>query len=479
LDGQLLTAILLAIELALVVAFSIIILLRRHGDSVSRAAWLVLVILLPIIGAVLYLLIGEVRLGRSRIRRHRDVVLKRSREATPQPAPSGYGAIPERFRQVATLAEAVGGNLPREGNRLELFGETHSTIDSIVADIQRARHTVHLLTYIYLPDQTGVRVADALAHAAARGVECRVLVDGVGSKDFLESPLRETLEMQGVRVVAALPVNPLRTVFSRLDLRNHRKITVVDGRIGYTGSQNIADAEFAPKKRYAPWVDCMVRVEGPAAQDLDTLFAEDWYLDTDEWIDPRTSVDSQASGDGMVAQVIGTGPNVFNNAVRQLTDAVLHLARDEIILTTPYFVPDESTVSAMTTAARRGVRTILVVPERNDSKLVEAASRSYYDPLLDAGVEIHAFQSGLLHAKTLTIDRDLAIVTSANLDRRSFLLNFEATLLVFNSDFASQLRFLQKAYMASSVRIDAAAWAGRAWPRRLWHNAAGLFSPLL
>lgn len=468
-------------HIAIIVTLGLVILLRKNLDSTTRIAWLLLIGVAPFMGAMLYLLIGEIRLGTKRIGRHREVVLRRSAEffqPIQQPLPI---EIEPPFHQIARLAEIVGGSIPRAGNTVELFGNATDTITAMVRDIDAAEHTVHLLTYIYLTDTTGCGLAKALIRAAERGVICRVLADAVGSQGFLSSGLMQQMTDAGVVVTPALPVGALRAVFKRLDLRNHRKITVVDGSIGYTGSRNIADASFAPKRRYAPWVDAMIRIEGPAVADLDRIFAEDWYLDTDDWIEdelPRLA-DEPFDKDGVTAQLVATGPNAANDAVRHVIQAALHLAQDEIILTTPYFVPDQATSTALMTAAQRGVDVQLIVPARNDSRLVAAASRSYYGQLLDAGVRIFEFTGGLLHAKTLSIDRRLGILTSANLDRRSLFLNFEASVIVYDTDFASQLRQLQMEYCNTAREIDSASWSSRHWPTRLWQNAAGLLSPLL
>jgi cardiolipin synthase len=268
-------------------------------------------------------------------------------------------------------------------------------------------------------------------------------------------------------------------LLARIDLRNHRKIVVIDGAIGYCGSTNIADAAFAIKPKFAPWVDASVRIHGPVAWDLQMLFVEDWFLGTEESLDEMLHYQPLAQPDGVPGQLIGTGPSSYNEALRQLIQSAFHMARQELIMTTPYFVPDEATLSALCTAARRGVQTILVLPARNDSPLVAAASRSQYAMLLDAGVEIHEFQRGLLHAKTMTIDRNLAMIGSANLDRRSFELNLEVSLMVYDQDFASQLRFLQRGYMDASRPVDRAAWNRRPWPTQLVQNAAGTLGPLL
>jgi cardiolipin synthase len=457
-----------------------VVLLRRREPSVSLA-WCAVVLSVPIVGALSYLMFGEARLGHRRLRRYREIVARiehpeARRFSHDDPATN---ALNETDRQIALLAESVGGNIPRTGNRMQLFGDTDVVVQRLVEDIDAAREHVHVLFYIWLADDSGRRVAEALLRAAKRGVACRVLVDDVGSRDFLRGPLRTALEHGGVRVAGALPVNLLRVALARIDLRNPRKIAVIDRAIGWTGSQNIANADFAPKRRYAPWVDCMVRIEGPVVRDLQTLFVEDWYLDTDESLEELLVAPVAPREGGVTTQLLGTGPASSRAPMRLLVQAMTQVAREELILTTPYFVPDEATLLSLASAARRGVTTKLVVPRRNDSHLVALASRSFYDPLLDAGVDILEFRDGLLHAKTLTVDRRVGLISSANLDRRSFDLNFESGLVVFDDDFSSQLRFLQVGYVEASTPVSPAAWRRRIWPVRLAQNAAGLLAPVL
>ncbi len=459
-----------------------VILLRcRSGRSAAALAWIVLILALPVVGLLAYLLIGEVRLGRRRIARHREIVqrLQVPFLVKTANAQARSADVPAIYRPIATLGEAVGDNLPRGGNELRLISDTDLFTQALVEDIDAASQHCHLEFYIFVPDHSGTRVAEALIRAASRSVQCRLLVDAVGSKNFLRSPLRRELENASVRVVSALPANVLRMAFARIDLRNHRKIAVIDGCVAYTGSQNIADAEFALKRKFSPWVDAMVRITGPATRDLQVLFVEDWYMDTDEALNELLLIEPPVADDGIAVQIMGTGPNSYNDALRQLTQAAFHSAREELILTTPYFVPDEATVIALRTAARRGVETSLVLPARNDSPLVAAASRSFYQQLLEAGVKIFEFQKGLLHAKTMTIDRDLALVSTANLDRRSFDLNFEVSMVVYDTDFASQLRFVQRSYIADSRAIQADVWSRRPWPKVLLNNAVALVAPLL
>jgi cardiolipin synthase len=463
--------------LALQLTFAALVLVRRPQRQSSALAWILVVVLLPGLGIGAFLLFGDVRLGRRRRERHREIVT-RVRTLLRKHPYARPAELDDIDRSIANLGYLVGETEPQAGNRLELHGDTQLLTKAMVADLDAAEAHAHLLTYIFLADEAGRAVSDALLRAAARGVACRLLVDAAGSRPFLRSPLRRELDQGGVRVVAALP-RRVRLGHTRIDLRNHRKILVVDGRLGYTGSHNIASAAFAPKPKFAPWVDATVRVEGPAVRDLEELFVQDWYLETGETLEECLAVSRPPFPGGIPVQVIGTGPGSRHEAVVRLIQAAFHLAREELILTTPYFVPDEGTYDALLTAAERGVRTVLVVPHRNDSRLVAAASRGLYEPLLDSGVEVHEYTRGLLHAKTITVDRRLAIVSTANLDRRSFELNYEASLVVYDADFASRLCDLQRSYLASSLRIDRAEWAERRWPTKILHNAAGIVAPIL
>jgi len=318
-----------------------------------------------------------------------------------------------------------------------------------------------------------------MIEAAGRGVKCRLLVDAVGSKKFLRSELMRSMRQSGVEVVGALPVNPIRMLLSRLDLRNHRKIAVIDGQIGYTGSNNLAEAAFAIKPDFAPWVDCSIRIDGPAAKELQILFLEDWHFETGTLPENPLKRQPRRNENGLPVQIIATGPNFYNEATTQIVQACIHQASHELVLTTPYFVPDETTIKNLCVCARRGVQTTLVVPARNDSWMVAAASRSNYAPLLEAGVDIHEFKGGLLHAKTITIDREIGIVMSANLDRRSFNLNFECGGIIYDSAFAAELRDLQQTYIDKADRIEESEWLKRSVARRVGNTLAGFLSPIL
>lgn len=470
------------LEFAFRLSLIVWMLSQRRVEPATRLSWIILLLAIPFLGSIIFLLIGENRFGRRRVARHREVLAALDRpetHANSDPAVNAAGTLEGPARRMARLAEQVNGAGAVLGNRIELFGDTDRVLAGLERDIDAATDHCHLLFYIWLDDAAGTRIGRALIRAAARGVSCRVLVDGVGSKDFLKSDLRREMETGGVTVRDALPANAVRAIFARLDLRNHRKIVVIDRELGWTGSQNLAEASFAPKPEFAPWVDCAVRIQGPVVKELHLLFVEDWYLDTNEMLVETLLPPIAPIPGGVTAQAFGTGPNFQNQAATQVIQCLVHEACEELVMTTPYFVPDNATVVNLATAARRGVNTTLIVPRRNDSRLVGLASRSSYAPLLEAGVRIHEFKGGLLHAKTTVVDREIALVSSANLDRRSLFLNFEAGLVVYDGDFAGQLRFLQQQYLDSSVEIDPASWENIPRRRRISQNAAALLSPLL
>jgi cardiolipin synthase len=468
-------------EFTLRLLVAVLVLVRKGRRPTVAMAWILAVLALPVAGVVAYFLVGESRFGRRRAARHARILREVDRpEVHAHPDPRARTPQTDAgSMQLMQMAESVSHGPALAGNSLELSGDSASNIDSMARDIDAASGHVHLLTYIFLLDGAGKRIAQSLLAAARRGVAVRLLVDAVGSKDFLRSELRRKLEAGGVQVAAALPVSLVRLAFARLDIRNHRKLLVVDGTIAWMGSQNIAEASFAPKARYAPWVDCMVRVRGPLVRELQLVFVEDWYMEREQDLDAVLRITPEVDPGGVVAQAVATGPNFGNEAMTTLLQASFQLAREEIVLTTPYYVPDLPMQASLVVAARRGVRVHLVVPRRNDSWLVQRASRAFYEDLLTSGVRIHEFTGGLLHAKTLVIDRGVGIVTSANLDRRSFEINFEMGVLVHDAGFAARLRALQASYIERSEPVELARWNERPLGRRLLESLAGLLSPLL
>ncbi len=457
--------------------------LRPHRDPASRIAWVAVIAAIPILGIFAYLLFGETSIGRKRIDRNHAVLAELPPPAPPKVAEEGRdrAEIPAHYAPLFRLGETINGFPPVGGNAARLMADSNAGIDSMVADMDAATDHIHLIFYIWLADNNGLKVVEALKRAAARGVACRAMADGLGSRAMIRSKNWRAMREAGVQVAVALPIgNPLlRPLHGRIDLRNHRKIVIIDDRITYCGSQNCADPEFRVKPKFAPWVDALMRFEGPVARQNQHVFAGDWMTYVDEDIRGLLKTPIDAFGDGFAAQVIATGPTVRSSAMPETFGALLYAARRELVITTPYYVPDETLQSALCAAAHRGVRTTIVFPARNDSWQVAGASRSYYRGLLAAGVEIYEYEGGLLHTKSITLDGEVTLIGSANMDRRSFDLNYENNILLYDASLTAAMRARQESYIASSRTVKMADV--EAWPigRRLWNNAVGMLSPLL
>jgi cardiolipin synthase len=457
--------------------------LRPYREPASRIAWTVVIVAVPFVGVVAYILFGEVNIGRRRVERMRIVTRElQAATAIANTDPASFRtAGPAAYQHLFRVGHSISGLSPVTGNSASLLPDSNATIEAIVADIGDARDHVHLLFYIWLADHNGCKVVTALTRAAARGVACRVMADGLGSRAIINSRHWQAMADAGVRVAEALPIgNPfLRLLTGRIDLRNHRKIVVIDHHITYCGSQNCADPEFRVKPRYAPWVDAVMRFEGPIARQNQYLFACDWMSHVDEDLTGLLQCSEEPPSGGVVAQVVGTGPTVRFSAMPELFESIMHSARRELLISTPYFVPSESMMSALCAAGYRGVATTIIFPARNDSMIVAAASRSYYAALLDAGVRIFEYQGGLLHTKSLTMDGEVTLIGSANMDRRSFDLNYENNILLIDRQLTASMYGRQQQYLARSAEISPNDVAGWSTPRRLWNNAVAMFGPVL
>jgi len=481
--ASLATAAAVVIHVLIEVLLIIRILLRPNRQPAARIAWIVVIASLPVAGILAYLFFGEVSIGRRRIARVREVTegMPDFPAAIPGDDANLEANVPERYVHLFRVGRSISRLDPVGGNSAQLPADSNAVIDAMVADIDAAEQHVHLLFYIWLPDGNGCKVVAALQRAAGRGVQCRAMADDLGSRSMIHSEHWQAMRDAGVHVAVALPIgNPLLRPFrGRIDLRDHRKIVVIDGRITYCGSQNCADPEFRIKPKYAPWVDAMMRFEGPIATQNQFLFTRDWMTYAGEDLYELLRQPIPAPRTGFPAQIIATGPTARTSAMPEMFETLMYAARRELVITTPYYVPDESMQNALCSAAYRGVDTTIVFPARNDSWVVAAASRSYYADLLAAGVKIYEYQGGLLHTKSLTLDGDITLIGSANMDRRSFDLNYENNILFYDPDLTTVMRQRQQEYLTRSNQVDPDEVA--AWPmtRRLWNNTIAMLGPLL
>lgn len=466
----------------IVVGFTARILVREDISPPARTAWFIVLNLVPYFGSVMYFLFGEIDIGHRASERYKAIFaeIKQINGQGTDVLQTVAPRINPNYQPAFDYAASINGFPVVGGNTARLMPSAKDSVKGMVQDIDAATDHVHVLYYIWLDDATGTALAEALIRATKRGVTCRAMADGLGSRALVGSPLWARMKAAGVHLAAALPLNkPIRTILtSRLDLRNHRKITVVDGRITYCGSRNSADPEFRVKPKYAPWIDIMLRFEGPIVAQNQLLFAIDWMAATGENIGVSNPGDG-SDANGFAAVVVGDGPTERRGATPQLFANLIACARQSITISTPYFVPDATLMDALCTAAYRGVEVTLIFPAINDSWVVAAASRSYYSRMLQAGCRIHEFEGGLLHAKTLTMDGQITLIGSSNLDLRSFDLNYENNILLQDETTTKAVRERQQEYLGSSYPVDLREVSNWSRPRKAWYNVVATVGPIL
>jgi len=454
--------------------------LRRQFAPGAAMAWLGIIFLHPYIGWLLYMLVGETRLGPNRVERHREMVARY--RCTPSARSEGISAmdrVAPEYAPMVRQAERISELPAIPGNCVEFIGDSREMVDRLVADIDASTQHVHLNYYIFGCDSTGVRVAGALKSAVARGVKCRLIADAVASRDcFHATGLAPSLKNAGVEVTAALPVAPIQRRLPRMDLRNHRKMAVIDDAIGYCGSQNLINADYGGRHG-GPWVDLTARMTGPIVSQLGIVFAEDWGFETGVVLDSPVAKPTADCDNTTLMQTVPTGPTSQGENYRRLLLGALQCARRRVSLTTPYFVPDDPTIVSLLMATDRGVDVTLMLPEVPDHFFTAAAGRAHFQRLLDAGVRLYQFRGGLLHAKTVIVDDALAMVGSANLDVRSFNLNFELTMVLYGAPPVERLAAIHQQYIARSSQLTADVWARRNVFKRYGDRAISLLSPLL
>ncbi|MBN6149188.1 cardiolipin synthase [Xanthomonas sp. AmX2] len=426
----------------------------------AARSWLLLVGFVPVLGLPLYLLLGHPWLSRERVRRQAQASQVIREQQAPLTALRWTPPSDTAVAEVVPLVERQGDFMPTHGNTVELLDDYAASLQALLDDIDAAHERVHLLYYLMFDDAVGEAVVAALLRAAARGVRCRLMLDAVGGKRGLRR-YRRRLLAAGVEVQALLPGGLRWRRSGRMDLRNHRKIAVVDNRVGYIGSQNLAAPGFV---RGHPNRELVARVQGPVVAHLEAVFASDWFIETGQRL--SVTAGTAVHGADVVAQLLPSGPAYpFENA-RDAVNALIHLARRRIVMVTPYFVPDEATLSALRIAALSGVDVQLILSESNNQRLTAWAQEAYYDELLRSGVKIALYRPCFLHAKHLSVDEGIALVGSINLDIRSFALNAEIGMLCYSADVVRRLRVLEDGYLADARALALDAWRKRpAWRR--------------
>ena len=460
-----------------------IIFVPRNRRPTAAMAWLLAIYFIPIVGVLLFLLIGNPRLPRKR-RRKQEVINESIRQMSRG---LDLGTLrpnaPDWFRSLVRLNRNLGA-MPISGdNGAILISGYEESLDTMAEAIRQAQEYVHVEFYILQSDATTDDFFAALEEVAARGVAVRVLLDHWANrgKPFYKKTIKR-LDAMGADWHLMLPVQPFRGAYTRPDLRNHRKLLVVDGLVAFTGSQNITDPTYNLRKnikRGLRWVDMMTRIDGPVVASINAVFLSDWYSETDEIIDDIELFDVRTGSGDLDCQVIPSGPGFeFQNNLK-LFMSLLFAAQDKLIIVSPYFVPDEGLLLAIQTACQRGVHVELFVSEEGDRAMVYHAQRSYYEALLRGGVKIYMYKKPyILHSKSMSVDDEVAVIGSSNMDMRSFGLNLEISLLVRGEEYVRQLRAVEDQYRASSRELTLDEWMKQPLRSTVLDNLARLTSAL-
>lgn len=480
-SGFALVAVVAVFVVDLVVRVVCLIVIPRNRRPQTATAWLLAIFFIPYAGFLVFLVFGSRRLPKRRREKQLEINRYIVEAATGVDKVSTDAPWPPWLSPIVELNRALGAMPLVGGNSASLLPDYAESLSEMTDAVGKATRYVHAEFYILSLDPTSAPFFDALEAAAKRGVTVRVLLDHVAS---FRSPgyfrtIRRLKSMVGVDWRLMLPFQPFRGAFLRPDLRNHRKILVLDGDIAFTGSQNIIDRTYnkrANLRRGLVWKDLMVRFEGPIVAGIHALFVTDWYSETDELLlrdevsepgDPRSAI--------LDAQVVPSGPGFDGENNLRLFNSLLYAAEDRVIITSPYFVPDESMLYAITTAAQSGRDVQLFVSEIGDQPLVYHAQRSYYEELLRAGVRIWLYRSPtVLHAKHVTIDDQIAVIGSSNMDMRSFSLNLEISVMVRGASFVSALRELEESYRESSRELTLDEWMAQPLRSAILDNLARL-----
>jgi len=457
---------------------SICVLPLRHNPSIAMT-WLLVIFFWPVPGGLLYLSMGSTRLPKERIQRHEDAV-DRLEENLERHPPAREPVFSEKLASLSRLSEKLGHWPLQYARDMELIHSTDELVKTMVTDINKAERTVTLLFYIFRKDLVTKPLIEALKNAAGRGVRCYLLLDELGSKKFLKKDAKE-LQKAGIHVQRALPLSRLKRtpITARFDIRNHRKLAVIDCSTGYMGSHNMTEPSYNGKADGQKWEDLTMRITGPIVEQIQGVFLQDWYVETDQVL--VECMPPAPTGENLIysLQTVPSGPAYKTQNYQRLVSTALFQAKEQVTITTPYLIPDEGLIQALEVACLNGAQVDLVVPGRSDQFLAGNASKAYFSKLMDIGINIYLYKPGVLHAKTITIDDDLAFFGSSNFDIRSFALNFELNMVLYGKEETSALWKAQEKYISRATLLNKTEWGKRSIPSKTIQGIAKLLSPIL
>jgi cardiolipin synthase len=446
-----------------------LILVPRNRRPGSAIAWLLAIMALPIVFFPVYLLLGTAQLPRKRREKQKHVNALMRERSLSIPDSELDPDVPSWLQSAVRLNRELGAYPLTGSNSADLEIDYDTSIASMAADIRTARHDVHALFYTMVLDEVTEDFIAALCEVADRGVKVRVLYDHWGSLSHgkVYRALRRRLDAHGIEHYPMMPIRPFRDgAFQRPDLRNHRKLLLVDGQVGWMGSQNMIAPHYDKRsniRRGLHWQETMVRLRGPIVSEMNLLFAIDWFYESGEQLPEEVVVTAPEDTTGSYeCQLVPSGPGFVLENNLLLFNQLFYSADRRISAVSPYFVPDESMLSALITAAKRGVEVELFVSEIGDQFLVFHAQRSYYTALLEAGVRIWLHRAPtILHAKHVTIDDSVTVIGSSNMDIRSFVLQMESSLMVGGTDFMLKMHEVEDVYRSRSRELTLEEWEQR------------------
>ena len=470
-----------------IVCFVLLFIIPRNRKPSSATAWLLLMYIVPVVGIIIFLLIGSPKLSKRRRAMQLtmdETITKAVAEAQSQQEFDALlqPPIPAYYEPFVKLNTRLGGLPAFAGNAVELLSDYPTNIACIAQEIDKAQRYVHMEYFALSFDKDTQIVFDAMECAYKRGVKVRVLLDHLGSRKYPNfKKMRKWFTKVGIKYHLVLPLRFFGPKYTRFDLRNHRKIVVIDGQTGFTGSQNMIKRNYF-RKDSIYYDELVAKVTGPVAAQLDAAFRSDWYSETGVLLDinsaPETALVTVDAGD-ILCQVLPSGSGYENENNLKLFTSLIHASREKLVITNPYFVPDESLMTAIASVAQRGVDVTLINSEAMDQFFVGNAERSYYEELLGAGVKIYQYKAPvLLHTKTISIDDDIAVIGSSNLDMRSFHLNLEITLVCYDSQVVADLRPIEENYIRKSKQVHLEEWKARSVRNIFFENVTRLTSAL-
>lgn len=471
-------AIVLAADIILRITALLFIPYNRRPSAAF--AWLLLIMINPFIGWIIFSVLGNTRLPKKRHRKMVDLTRQIADSLQDVEDAADVDRTAKWFPGVLRLNRSLTAMPHVGGNDIHAIGEFDDQVDAMVRAIDQATTRVHVEFYLMVESERTRRFFDALARARERGVAVRVLIDHVTALRYPRTKeTRTRLEAMGAELRYMMPLRPLKGQWQRPDLRNHRKLVIVDGRIGFVGSLNLIDPSYLWKsniRRGLIWRDLWLEARGPIATELDALFMSDWWLEADELLG---IIDNPEQPGEIEASLIPSGPGFMGEVNLRVFAELVHAARDRIIIVSPYFVPDDTMSYAITSAAMRGLRVELYASAIGDQFWTFHAQRSYYESLLKAGVRIYLYsEPTVLHSKYMVFDDHAAIIGSSNLDMRSFLLNFEVSVLTEGTEMVEELDRVTDQYRRSSQLLTLDAWLARPAITRMFDNVARLTSAL-